>query len=248
MARETGEAARMQTTRVTGIVTRDGRPVAGGGRVGGWQKRRKEWDRMNAAIQRGRTVPTDGFEFVWTRVGPDGRFTLENLKDGPRYGPWSFIYEEPGRAPAVVGPFRLSPTDRTLTVDIPVTPGGAIEGRVEHVPAAMAGQVWVVAFDAGVIRREVLVSRDGSFRLDDLPPGRYGLKAGHDAYDDPHVPRPKNPRDLSREEWEKTAEPWQGAVAIKVEPGRTARGVILDLRPPGPLVDPPKAPAAAPAR
>ena len=76
-----------------------------------------------------------------------------------------------------------------MAVDIAVTDGGAIEGRVENVPAAMAGQVWVIAFDATILRREALVSADGTFRLEDLPPGRYGLKAGHDAYTDPHVPR-----------------------------------------------------------
>src|SRR5262245_49177755 len=201
MARETGEKAKEETTGVTGIVTRDGKPVSGGGRVGGWQKRRKEWNRINAAIQRGRTVPSDGYEFVWSRVGPDGRFTLENLKDGPRFGPWYFVDEEPDGPPTVVGPIHLSPRDRNLTVDIAVDPGGAIDGRVEHVPAAIAGRVWVVAFDAGVIRREVLAAADGTFRLENLPSGRYGLKAGHDAFVDPHVPRAADLSKLGRTEW-----------------------------------------------
>ncbi|HZW30459.1 MAG TPA: hypothetical protein VFF52_07090 [Isosphaeraceae bacterium] len=248
LARETGEKAKEETTRVTGVVTRDGKPVAGGGRVGGWQKRPKEMNRVNAAIERGRTIPMDGFEFAWSRVGPDGTYALERLKAGPWFGPWYFVYEEPGRAPTVVGPVTITSKDRSLKVDIPLDEGGAIEGRVTNVPAAMAGQVWVIAFDAGVIRRESLVAADNTFRLENLPPGRYGLKAGHDAYVDPHVPRWKAGEKPDPAMWQKSAEPWQGAVTVTVEPGRTARGVILDYRPPGPIVDKEPSPPPKPAR
>jgi hypothetical protein len=247
LAREAGAKAKQETTRVTGVVTRDGKPVAGGGRVGGWRKRRKEMNRVNAAIHRGRVVAMAGFEFAWARVGPDGSYALENLKPDPRFGPWFIVYEEPGRAPTVVGPIKITAKDRALTVDVAAADGGAIEGRVEGVPAAMAGQVWVVAFDGGVIRREALAAPDGTFRLEGLPPGRYGLKAGHDAYEDPHVPR-GDLTEVDRSEWEKSAEPWQGAVAVTVEPGATARGVVVDLRPPGPLVDPGPSPGDGPAR
>jgi hypothetical protein len=246
LAREAGAQAKEETTRVTGVVTRGGKPVAGG-RVGGWQKRPKEQNRVNAAIERGRTVPMEGFEFAWSRVGPDGTYSLEHLKAGPWFEPWYFVYEEPGQAPTVVGPVTITSRDRALTVDIPVIDGGAIEGRVEHVPAAMAGQVWVIAFDAGVIRRAVLTAADGTFRLEDLPPGRFGLKAGHDAYVDPHVPRQKPGEEPDRSAWQKPAEPWQGAVTATVEPGRTVRGVVLDFRPPGPIVEPEPAPRPKPA-
>ena len=222
---------------MTGLVTRGGKPV-GGGRVGGWQKRRKEMNRVNVAILRGRTLPMWGYEFVRTTVNPDGTFALENLKAGPWFGPWFFVYEEPTGPPTIVGPVTITSKDRTMTVDIVVTEGGAIEGRVENVPAAMAGQVWVIAFDATILRREALVSADGTFRLEDLPPGRYGLKAGHDAYTDPHVPRSKAGEKLDPKDFEKLAEPWQGAVVVTVEPGKTARGVVVDFRPPGPLVEP----------
>jgi len=224
---------------VTGVVTRDGMAV-GGGRVGGWQKRRKEMNRVNAAILRGRTLPTGGYEFVRTTVNPDGTFALESLKAGPFFGPWFFVYEETTGPPTVVGPVTVTSKDRTLTVDIGVTRGGAIEGRVENVPPAMAGQVWVIAFDATVLRREALVPADGTFRLEDLPPGRYGLKAGHDAYTDPHVTRWKAGEKHDPKDFEKPAEPWQGAVIVTVEPGKTARGVVVDFRPPGPLAEPPK--------
>ena len=248
LAHETGAKAKEERTRVTGVVTRGGKPVAGGGRVGGWKKPSKEFDRVNAAIQRGRTVPLDGFEFAWSRVGPDGTFTLEHLKAGSGVGPWYFLYEDPGRAPAVLGPVKITSQDRALTVDIPVVAGGAIAGRVANVPAAMAGQIWVIAFDAGVIRREVLAAADGTFRLEDLPPGRYGLKAGHDAYVDPHVPRWKVGEKPDPAMWQKSAEPWQGAVVVTVESGQTARGFVIDFRPPGPIVENEPAPRDKPAR
>jgi hypothetical protein len=127
-----------------------------------------------------------------------------------------------------------------MEVDIDVTNGGAIEGRVENVPTATAGQVWVIAFDVTILRREALVFADGTFRLEDLPPGRYGLKSGHDAYTDPHVPREKAGEKRDPKDFEKLAEPWQGAVVVTVESGKTARGVVVDFCPPEPLVEPPK--------
>jgi hypothetical protein len=60
LARVTGEKAKEETTLVTGVVTRGGKAVVGG-RVGGWQKRRKEMNRINAAILRGRTLPMWGY-------------------------------------------------------------------------------------------------------------------------------------------------------------------------------------------
>ena len=79
-----------------------------------------------------------------------------------------------------------------------------------------------------------------------LAPRRYGLKAGHDAYIDPHVSRWKPGEKPDPKEFQKVAEPWQGAVVVNLEPGKTARGVVVDFRPPGPLVEPPKEAKAAP--
>jgi hypothetical protein len=237
LARLTGAKVRDETTLVSGVVTRDGKPVRGG-RVGAWQKRVKEHDRINVAILRGRTLPMWGYEFHRTTVGADGRFAIEHLKDFYRSGPWFFVYEVPTGPPTIVGPVTITGKDRTKQVDLAVTRGGAIEGRVSHVPQPMAGQVWVIAFDATILRREVLASADGTFRLDDLPPGRYGLKAGHDAYEDPHVPRWKAGERPGPMLFRLAAEPWQGAVTIDLEPGETARGVEVDFRPPEPLVEP----------
>jgi hypothetical protein len=245
LARATGEQAKAETTLVAGVVTKGGKAI-GGGRVGAWQKRRKEMDRINVAILRGRTLPMWGYEFAWAAVNPDGTFALQNLKAGPWFGPWFFVYEDLTGPPTWVGPVTITSKDRKVKVDIAVTQGGAIEGRVDNVPAAMAGQIWVIAFDATILRREALVSADGTFRLDDLPPGRYGLKAGHDAYIDPHVPRWKPGEKPDPKEFQKLAEPWQGAVVVTVEPGKTARGVVVDFRPPGPVVEQTEAAKKAP--
>ena len=77
-----------------------------------------------------------------------GTFALENLKAGPWFGPWFFVYEEPTGAPTIVGPVTITSKDRSMKVDIAIAQGGTIEGRVANVPTAMAGQVWVIAFDA----------------------------------------------------------------------------------------------------
>jgi hypothetical protein len=82
------------------------------------------------------------------------------------------------------------------------------------------------------------VFADGTFRLEDLLPRRYGSKAGHDAYNDPHVPREKSGEKHDARDFEKPAEPWQGAVVVTVEPGKIVRGVVVDFRLPGPLVEP----------
>jgi hypothetical protein len=233
LAKATGEKAKEETTLVKGLVTRSGKPV-GGGRVGGWLKRQKEMDRVNVAIMRGRTLPIGGYEAARTTVNSDGTFVLENLKAGT----WFFLNEELSGPPTLFGPVTITKKDRTVTVDIALSEGGAIEGRVANVPAAMAGQIWVIAFDPTILRREAVVSADGSFSLGDLPPGRYGLKAGHDAYIDPHVSRWKPGEKTDPKDFERPAEPWQGAVVVTVEPGKTVRGVVVDFRPPGPLVEP----------
>jgi hypothetical protein len=229
LAREKGSKAREERAGVVGVVTRDGKPVDGG-RVGAWQRLR-DLDRINVAVRRGRTSFRGGYEFAWSRVGPDGKFAVEGLKPGP----WYFAYEEPGQDSTVLGPIELKKGDHARTVDIAFTPGASIEGRVEHVPSSMAGMIWVVAFDGAVVTREARVAPDGTFRLEGLPPGRYGLKAGHDAYEDPHSLMGRFDFQKHREHYDRPAEPWRGAVVVEVQAGATAKGAVLDFRPPEPL-------------
>jgi len=202
--------------------------------VGAWQAFRS-MDRINVPIRRGRTVVRGGYEFACSPVGVDGSFAVEGLKPGR----WFLVHEEPGRAPTVVGPFELKMGESSRRVDIAAVEGGSIEGRVENVPPPMAGMIWVVAFDETIRKGQARVAADGSFRLEGLPPGRYGLKAGHDAYSDPHSLQDLGGREEILKQGRMPAEPWQGAVVVEVRPGETARGVVLDFRPPPPLPEPP---------
>jgi hypothetical protein len=238
--RREGRGADADYIRLVGTVTRDGRPVPFG-RVGAWWQR-NQFDRVNAGVQRGRTVPAPRFELLHVPVRPDGTYAIEDMKLHPgNPGRWFLVVEEPGHAPAVFGAPALKADERQRTINLAAVEGGSIVGRVEHVPEPMAGQVWVVAFNENVIRREVRAGRAGAFRLDGLPPGRYGVKVGHDAYRDPHIPeiRPfgqeRTPEE--RAQWKKKAEPWQGAVEATVRTGATTSGLLLDFRPPGPLIE-----------
>ena len=231
LAKEKGDQAKEERAGVIGVVTRDGRAV-GGGRVGAWKKLR-DLNRINVSVRRGRTSPRGGYEFAWGKVGPDGTFAIEGLKPGP----WYLTFEEPGRASTALGPIELKKGDPARKLDLAVVAGSSIEGRVENVPSSMAGQVWVIAFDDAITRREVQVAADGSFRLDGLPPGRYGLKVGHDAYVDPHALTEMGWPEMAkyRELLNQPGEPWRGAVVVDPKAGETSRGVVLDFRPPEPL-------------
>lgn len=238
--RREGRGPDVDHVRLVGRVTREGQPLTSG-RVGAWWQR-SEFDRVNPSVQRGRTVPSPRWEMLHTAVQPDGTYAINDLKlQLGNAGRWYLAVEEPGHAPAIVGPLDLNAGEAQRTFDLAAEEGGTIAGRVAHVPESMAGQVWVVAFNENILRREVRVDAAGAFRLDDLPPGRYGLKVGHDAYKDPHIPavppwgEKRTPEELA--EWKKKAQPWQGAVEATVRSGATTAGVVVDFRPPGPLVD-----------
>lgn len=226
--------------RLIGRVTRDGRTVSFG-RVGAWFQR-DEFDRVNAGVQRGRTIPSPRFEMYHAALRPDGTYAIEALKlDMGRPGRWFLAVEEPGHAPVILATPALAAGEKQRTIDLKTVEGGSIAGTVEHVPQAMAGKVWVVVFNENIVRRETRVGRDGTFRLDDLPPGRYGVKVGHDAYRDPHIPKlsgigtQQTPEELAA--FRKKAEPWQGAVIATVRSGATTSDLRLDFRAPGPLVE-----------
>jgi hypothetical protein len=128
---------------------------------------------------------------------------------------WYVAAEEPGQAVTQVGPILMA-LNQNRTVDIACTPGGRIRGRVEGVPRGWEGHVWVIAFSGAAVRTEVRVAQDGTFTLPPLPPGGYGLKAGHNAYEDPDV----HPGGLMREHpesFKETGDPWKQAKVVKVE-------------------------------
>lgn len=237
--RREGRGADADHVRLDGKVTRGGDPVRSG-RVSAWWQR-YDYDRASAPILRGRTVLAPATEMLHSAVRPDGSYAIDNLKIlAGRPGHWFLTFEEPGHAPAVLGPLPLKAGERQRTFDIDAVEGGSLEGRVVDLPESMAGQVWVIAFNETMIRREARVRVNGTFRLDNLPPGRYGLKVGHDAYQDPHIPGlgpawEHTPAELA--ELRKKSEPWQGAVEASVRSGETTRDVVVDFRPPGPLIE-----------
>ena len=209
---------------------------------------------MNAMILRGRTVPMSGYELVRATVKSDGTFALENLQGRPAV--WLLVL------PRARGADRTLPDDRRPGHDHEQGPhhGGRYRRcrwrARSRVAWRMCRRPWrarsgSIAFDATIpCARGTRRPPTGRSEPEDLPPGRYGLKAGHDAYSDPHVPRCEKAgeKHVARDFWSSRPEPWQGAVVVTVEPGKTARGVVVDFRPPGPLVEPPKEAAKIPPK
>jgi hypothetical protein len=215
-----GTRSTVPRQRITGTVTRSGRPVKTGW-VGLWALPRKV-DFVNAYILRGRTVTGDPGIYARAPV-ENGRYSLDvPFQDRE----WYVVAEEPGQALTQVGPIAVE-LNEEKTVHIGCTVGGSIAGRVQHVPEGWRGHLWVVAFTNTGIRYEMRVREDGSFLLASLPPGEFGLKVGHDAYDDPEVPR--DLRHLAKESWEKLADPWKRAKIVSLKPDRSITGIELEL-------------------
>ena len=99
---------------------------------------------------------------------------------------------------------------------------------MKGIPAGLEGHLWVVAFSRTAIRMEARVRRDGAFAFLRVPPGQYGLKAGHDAYEDSDVPRSL---DISEEDWVRPADPWKRARIVEVESDRDHAGVEVEFLP-----------------
>jgi hypothetical protein len=136
------------------------------------------------------------------------------------------VAEEAGQPLTQVGPIAVG-LNEEKTLDITCTAGGSIAGRVRNVAGGWRGHLWVVAFTKTGVRYETRVGGDGSFLLGPLPPGEFGLKVGHDAYNDAEVPR--DFRHLRKESWEKLADPWKRAKLINVKSDRCTSGVALVL-------------------
>lgn len=140
---------------------------------------------------------------------------------------WFVVVEEPGQPLTQVGPIAVS-LNREKTLDIVCVKGGVISGRVRGGPTGLEGHLWVVAFSKTAVRAEARVGREGAFAFPPLPPGEYGLKVGHDAYEDPDVPRGL---DIPKEDWVRPANPWKRAKLVKLESGRDQRGVEVEFPP-----------------
>lgn len=216
---EEGTRPEVPRQMIAGTVTRDGRPIQTGW-VGLWALRQPD-NSANAPILRGRTVVQDPIVYASAPIR-GGAYAIDVPFQGTD---WYVVVEEPGQPLTQVGPIPIG-LNQEKRLDIACTEGGRISGRVKDVPRGWEGHLWVVAFTRTAIRVEARVAPDGEFSLPLLPPGEYGLKVGHDAYDDSEVPRDRN---IPEEEWERLADPWRRAKVVEVEAGRDSGGVEVEL-------------------
>jgi hypothetical protein len=217
-----GDKPDIQKQSFAGRVTRDGKPVKTGW-VGLWALRPPK-KTVSTQLLRGRTVVGDPIFYSSVPI-QEGTYSLDvPFQRGDLY----VVVEEPSQAITQVGPFQIA-ANEAKNLDIACTDGGSISGQVENVPEAWKGQLWVVAFSKTAVRAETRVEADGRFSFKQLPPGSYGLKVGHDAYQDSEVPRPKDRRDIPKDVWKTAADPWKRAVIVEVEVGRDSADVQLEL-------------------
>jgi Carboxypeptidase regulatory-like domain len=214
--------------RITGRITRDGKPIASAWVIA--IKERTERKLPYVDIQRGRTVHTQSVPMPSVMPTLAGVYSLE-LRNADR---WFVVVEEPNHAPTIRGPFAMK-LNQTRALDIALDADGAISGRVRRIARDSAGQWWVVAFDRGVRRAETRVAKDGTFELARLPAGEFTLKVGHDAYHE--AGNPDHPTD---EEMQKVADPWHGTSGVLVRPGQIVRDVLLDTPPVTPAPQAPR--------
>lgn len=222
-----GTRSEIPHQRLAGTVRRNGQPV-----TVGWaclcQHAQREGEILNADVQRGRLIHRAGIQMAEVPLGSAGEYAF----DVPYQGDWDLIIVEPHQAPTRVAvAIGLNESKR---VDVTCGEGGTITGRVANVPAGCEGQLWVVAFDRTLFRFEARVGRDGTFRLEHLPPGEFGLKVGHEGYQDPEVPRLNQGRKYPPGTFNKVAEPFATAVLATVQPAMVSDGVVLELPKPGP--------------
>jgi hypothetical protein len=207
--------------RISGTVTRNGVAVKNG-----WvalRGMRRQTDIVNAYILRGRTTTGDTWAADSAPIR-DGQYSLEAPYQNPF---WVVTVEEPGQPPTVVWPVPIG-ANEDKHLDIACLAGGSIRGRVTNVPPQWRGKLWVVAFSSNGIRQDVRVAEEGSFSVEQLPPGRYGLKVGSDALLDSEVPRPRDWKDIPADAWKTKSDPWPRAKIATVKEGETVEGVELE--------------------
>ena len=202
---------------ISGRVTRAGQPVPTG-----WitlATREPTAMAPSAELAHGRTVP-NSLRTHAVALFRDGSFALDVPFPGDAY---SLLVTEPGQAATTVGPWPLRPGE-SKAVDIACRAGGRVRGQVTGVPPDWQPVAWVVAFNGAGLRFEARTEPDGTFELPLLPPGEYGLKAGHDAYQDAET----YPGLLARnhpESYQILADPWKRAKRVTVAAGQYVDGV-----------------------
>ena len=217
--KQDGSTSPIAKQAISGTVTRDGRPVPSGW-VGLWALRRPS-NAVNAPVARGRTAVGDPIPYASAAIH-DGSYRLDVAVQSET---WYVVVEEPGHPLTQIGPVSIALNEQK-TLPITCSHEGHIRGRVTGKPAGWEGHVWVVAFSKTGVNAEVRVDASGLFTLPSLPPGEYGLKAGHDAYDDAEF-YPGNLARAHPETSRQTADPWKRARLVTVTPGRDS--VLVEI-------------------
>ena len=222
MKRKTdGSAPQIAQQTIAGRVTRNGRPVQSGW-VALW------------ALPRPRNAPNSPVMRERTAVGEPRVHASFPIRDGSyslnvpfQNEAWYVVAEEAGHPLTQVGPIAIGLNEKK-SLDIACIEGGGIRGRVKNAPRDWEGHLWVVAFSKTAIREESRAAPDGTFAFPALPPGEYGLKVGHDAYDDPEV-YPGSLMVDHPEAFKENADPWKRAKIVSVRAGQTTEGVEVEL-------------------
>lgn len=217
--KEDGSTPQLPRQTIAGSVTDHGRPLETGW-VALWSVRPSK-NIVNAHIMRGRTVAGDPIVHASAPIR-NGKYVLTAPFQGEDF---YLVAESPGRAPTQIGPLEVA-LGETKSLDIACIEGGAIQGTVKDRPSDWEDDLWVVAFTDTGVRVETRVRHDGTFSLASIPPGRYGLKVGHDAYRDSEVPDGPN---IPAEAWNTPADPWKRAVTVELAAGQQCDGIVLKL-------------------
>jgi RNA polymerase sigma factor (sigma-70 family) len=231
--------------QVSGKVTRGSKPVPIG-----WialYRLAKESPARASYMLRGRTTPPT-FEVIEETLFEDGKYSLHVPVEDKQ---WYLIAYEKGQAPMQIGPFVVQANEQK-ELNIAGTSGAEIQGRVTHMEKALRGKLAVVAFNRLGYRTEVLVQADGGFRLKDLPAGEYGLKVGHNTFQDEEV-KSQNKYDsepcffgnwkrteeeekrfqrwvkADSEDWQRPSSPWKRAKLVNVIAGQRVQEIELEL-------------------
>lgn len=207
---------------ISGQVTRDGKPVPTG-LVALWSLRRR-MKAINAPILRGRTVTGPPIVVAAAPIC-DGRYTIEVPYQSQD---WYVVADLPGQPLTQLGPIDVALNEKK-TFDIECPAAARLSGKVAAAPSELRGRLWVVAFTKASVRVVTPVAADGTFAVE-LAPGEYGLKVGHDGYQDSEVPRGKAGfSDIPPEKLRAMADPWPRARLVKLGPGEHMAGIELEL-------------------
>jgi hypothetical protein len=168
---------------------------------------------------RGCPVPRPAWPAYAVELATDGVFAFEQVQPSRLA---FLVVAVPGRA-LHIQKLELRPGGQR-ELDVAMRAGGAIRGRVTGVPEAMHGRLFVVAFDQFLVRMETRIAADDSFSLTDLPPGTYGLRVGHDAFE---LLRNAWPEVFTGHSNDDAARPWLGIERLRVASEETLDDVTV---------------------